>query len=432
MTSDSSDASLGRDVRRPGFDGNEADFLPASLDAAAAVGVSVTFDVYPRHSSCAREPGRNVGRFAAWVAKLAQAYPQVREYVVMNECNTSRSSRTRSASAPGQNQSRPPAAGAFAGRALRRAEGGRPDELRLGPRPLTARKRRRPTASRVTRVRRSPSTGSRFLGAVVRGVREEDAPHGAAHGRARPAPVPGAAVAARSRPGYAGRDVVQRRQPAPRLPGVLRRLRGYRPADARPAGHGCRSASNEIGHPDDILGPRSPAPTTRLRELRRSGGDRRRRSYQATWYIEAASNYRRSAMPNVVEGQHLPARRRAVARRLAERPLLCGVRPEAVGDGVHRRVGRATGGACPTGEADLVCARVGSGLGPRRGAGAATRPEGRRRGRGAIHSGHLTGRTCVRYCDEHMFARVLIIVGLAVVVWSVVARPSRRTARSRW
>jgi len=71
-----------------GFEGNEADFLPASLDAAAATGVNVTFDVYPRHSSALASPA-NVGRFASWVAKLAEAYPQVREYVVMNECNTS-------------------------------------------------------------------------------------------------------------------------------------------------------------------------------------------------------------------------------------------------------------------------------------------------------------------------------------------------------
>ena len=87
MTSDS--MTLRWDETSPtGFEGNEADFLPASLDAAAAVGVSVTFDVYPRHSSALASPA-NVGRFAAWVAKLAQAYPQVREYVVMNECNTS-------------------------------------------------------------------------------------------------------------------------------------------------------------------------------------------------------------------------------------------------------------------------------------------------------------------------------------------------------
>ena len=71
-----------------GFEGNEADFLPGALDAAAAAGVSVTFDVYPRHSAALASPA-NARRFAAWVARLATTYPQVREYVVLNECNTS-------------------------------------------------------------------------------------------------------------------------------------------------------------------------------------------------------------------------------------------------------------------------------------------------------------------------------------------------------
>jgi len=71
-----------------GFDGDEAEFLPSALDAATAAGVSVTFDVYPRHSSALARPG-NAVRFADWVAGLAKTYPQVREYTVMNECNTS-------------------------------------------------------------------------------------------------------------------------------------------------------------------------------------------------------------------------------------------------------------------------------------------------------------------------------------------------------
>ncbi len=71
-----------------GFDGNDADFLAPSLAAAKAAGVSVTFDVYPRHTSALADPA-NAARFAAWLASLAQTYPDVREYVVMNECNTS-------------------------------------------------------------------------------------------------------------------------------------------------------------------------------------------------------------------------------------------------------------------------------------------------------------------------------------------------------
>jgi hypothetical protein len=71
-----------------GFDGNDADLIGPALDAATAAGVNVTFAVYPRHSSALSSPV-NAARFAAWLTSLAQTYPQVREYAVMNECNTS-------------------------------------------------------------------------------------------------------------------------------------------------------------------------------------------------------------------------------------------------------------------------------------------------------------------------------------------------------
>jgi hypothetical protein len=71
-----------------GFDGGEQAFLAPALAAAAAAGVSVTFDVYPRHAAALSDPG-NIPRFAAWLTQLAETYPTVREYVVMNECNTS-------------------------------------------------------------------------------------------------------------------------------------------------------------------------------------------------------------------------------------------------------------------------------------------------------------------------------------------------------
>jgi len=71
-----------------GFDGVDQAFVAPSLAAAQAAGVSVTFDVYPRHSAALSDPS-NAGRFAAWVRQLAQMYPYVKEYVVMNECNTS-------------------------------------------------------------------------------------------------------------------------------------------------------------------------------------------------------------------------------------------------------------------------------------------------------------------------------------------------------
>jgi hypothetical protein len=71
-----------------GFEGDEESLLSPALEAATAAGVSVTFDVYPRHSSALAGPA-NAGRFARWVSGLAQAFPEVREFVVMNECNTS-------------------------------------------------------------------------------------------------------------------------------------------------------------------------------------------------------------------------------------------------------------------------------------------------------------------------------------------------------
>ena len=71
-----------------GFEGDEESLLSPSLDGAAAAGVNVTFDVYPRHAAALASP-INARRFARWVAGLAAAYPQVREFVVMNECNTS-------------------------------------------------------------------------------------------------------------------------------------------------------------------------------------------------------------------------------------------------------------------------------------------------------------------------------------------------------
>jgi hypothetical protein len=87
MTSDT--ITLRWDETSPtGFAGSEEQFLAPSLAAADEAGVAVTFDVYPLHSAALADPA-NVAKFAAWVAQLAQTYPDVTEYVVMNECNTS-------------------------------------------------------------------------------------------------------------------------------------------------------------------------------------------------------------------------------------------------------------------------------------------------------------------------------------------------------
>lgn len=63
------------------------DFLPNAVAAADLAGVTLTFDVYPRHSAAAADPATNAPKFAEWLTALAQAYPSVTHYVVMNECN---------------------------------------------------------------------------------------------------------------------------------------------------------------------------------------------------------------------------------------------------------------------------------------------------------------------------------------------------------
>lgn len=71
-----------------GFDNIDGQFLPKAMAAAAAAGVQVEFAVSPRHSAELSDQGGPT-KFAAWLTKLAQAYPQVTQYVVMNECNIS-------------------------------------------------------------------------------------------------------------------------------------------------------------------------------------------------------------------------------------------------------------------------------------------------------------------------------------------------------
>jgi hypothetical protein len=63
------------------------DFLPATVAAAGIAGVTLTFDVYPRHSLAAGDSATNAPKFAAWLTQLARSFPSVTHYVVMNECN---------------------------------------------------------------------------------------------------------------------------------------------------------------------------------------------------------------------------------------------------------------------------------------------------------------------------------------------------------
>ncbi|HST17052.1 MAG TPA: hypothetical protein VLK36_05245 [Gaiellaceae bacterium] len=60
--------------------------LPNALAAAKEAGVTVEFDVYPRHARELADP-KGPTKFAAFLTGLAEAYPEVTQYVVMNECN---------------------------------------------------------------------------------------------------------------------------------------------------------------------------------------------------------------------------------------------------------------------------------------------------------------------------------------------------------
>src|SRR5215208_4969429 len=68
----------------------EEGYIRNSLAAADAAGVKVVFDVYPMHSRALTSDRANVARFGAFVARLATTFPQVHEFVVMNECNQTR------------------------------------------------------------------------------------------------------------------------------------------------------------------------------------------------------------------------------------------------------------------------------------------------------------------------------------------------------
>jgi hypothetical protein len=65
-------------------------FIRNAVPAALASGVKIVLDVYPMHSQAFTKNGATYEQFGAFLTKLAQTFPQVTEYVVMNECNQTR------------------------------------------------------------------------------------------------------------------------------------------------------------------------------------------------------------------------------------------------------------------------------------------------------------------------------------------------------
>ena len=79
----------------------DTDVVTAAVAAAALSGITIEFDLYPAHSQafsdgvkCAVSSNplscgdsAKIAEFGAWAASVAQTFPTVHEYVVMNECN---------------------------------------------------------------------------------------------------------------------------------------------------------------------------------------------------------------------------------------------------------------------------------------------------------------------------------------------------------
>jgi hypothetical protein len=65
-------------------------FITKAIPVAAASGIKIVLDVYPMHSQAMTSDPANIQRFGAFLTKLAQTFPTVTEYVVMNECNQPR------------------------------------------------------------------------------------------------------------------------------------------------------------------------------------------------------------------------------------------------------------------------------------------------------------------------------------------------------
>jgi hypothetical protein len=79
----------------------EVSAVNAVIAAAARTGVTVELDLYPLHAAALTDGIRcasaaaplqcgdsvRIQRFAAWTAQVAQTFPAVHEFVVMNECN---------------------------------------------------------------------------------------------------------------------------------------------------------------------------------------------------------------------------------------------------------------------------------------------------------------------------------------------------------
>ncbi len=184
-----------------------------------------------------------IQQFAAWTAMVAQTFPTVHEFIVMNECNQPLFLNPQWNTAGG-NQS-----AEICGRALAAAY----DALKavssanfvwgvgLSPRGNDA--PNSPSNSSTSPVHFLEDLGTWFKAFAAQTHRDRPA-----DGRARLPPLPDPAVAA-VRERLCRPERRERHEPPAHLPGVLQRVQRLAAADDRPAGgrRACRSASTRWG-----------------------------------------------------------------------------------------------------------------------------------------------------------------------------------------
>jgi hypothetical protein len=61
-----------------------------AIEVAAAGGIHVTLALYPERARAITDSSRRPGEFAAWVALVARAFPQVKDFIIGNEPNKAR------------------------------------------------------------------------------------------------------------------------------------------------------------------------------------------------------------------------------------------------------------------------------------------------------------------------------------------------------
>ena len=186
--------------------------------------------VYPYPPREVEDGTATPAAFATWLTLVAQRYPTVKQFIVMNEPNQPAFVRPQFGPT-GKNVSAAQSRG-VPRRRLRRAQGGRPGDPRDRARPLAA--RQRPADRDEQRLDLAGAVPRR-----ARGVVPLERPHAAADGRAQLPPV--------SRPG--DRPARPRlplaegglRKPRPDQAGRLGRVPGHAAADDRERAASCTS-----------------------------------------------------------------------------------------------------------------------------------------------------------------------------------------------